>query len=78
MTHNSVTSLRLFFIRVMIVVQRRWMSIMKELNVNVLEYALEDEKELYVTSVFSADDTEQFAFEQEQLIRSFELGVLFE
>ena len=49
---------------------------MKELN--VLNYALEENKELYFTSVFSADDTEQFTFEQEQLIRSFELGLLVE
>ena len=54
------------------------MSRMKELNANVLNYALEDEKEYYVTSVLSADGTEQFSFEQEQLIHSFELGVLIE
>ena len=51
---------------------------MKEFNVNVFDYALEDSKELYFTSVFSADDTEQFVLEQEQLIHSFELGVLAE
>ena len=51
---------------------------MKELNVDVFSYALNDSKELYIPSDVSAGDTEFVTAEQERLIHSFELGLLIE
>ena len=49
---------------------------MKELN--VFDYALQDSQELYIPSDISADESELLTSEQEPLIHSFELGLLFE
>ena len=51
---------------------------MKELNADVFDYSINDSQELYIPSDVSADDTEFVTVDQERLIHSFELGLLFE